>query len=66
MQKIVLVGAGGKMGCRLTDNFLKHPEYDVAYLEVTARNERAEQLYRRLGFRRVKTLYKAVPAGGLL
>lgn len=34
MTKIALVGAGGKMGCRLTDNFLKHPEYDVSYLEV--------------------------------
>ncbi|MEX2231134.1 MAG: phosphogluconate dehydrogenase C-terminal domain-containing protein [Cyclobacteriaceae bacterium] len=34
-QKIALVGAGGKMGCRLTDNFLKHPEYDVAYLEIS-------------------------------
>lgn len=36
MTKIALVGAGGKMGCRLTDNFLKYPEYDVAYLEVSA------------------------------
>lgn len=35
MTKIALVGAGGKMGCRLTDNFLKHPEYDVSYLEVS-------------------------------
>jgi ketol-acid reductoisomerase len=34
-KKIALVGAGGKMGCRLTDNFLKHPEYDVAYLEIS-------------------------------
>jgi len=33
-------------------------------LEVTAQNERAVRLYRRLGFRRVKTLYKAVPAPG--
>jgi len=23
------------MGCRLTNNFLKHPEYEVAYLEVS-------------------------------
>ena len=23
------------MGCCLTDNFLKHPEYDVSYLEVS-------------------------------
>jgi ketol-acid reductoisomerase len=36
MTKIALVGAGGKMGCRLTDNFLKRPEYDVSYLEVAA------------------------------
>lgn len=31
-----------------------------AYLEVTAQNERAVQLYKRLGFRRTKTLFKAV------
>ena len=30
-------------------------------LEVTAQNETAQRLYRRLGFRRCKTLYKAVP-----
>lgn len=34
MTTIALVGAGGKMGCRLTDNFLKHSEYAVSYLEV--------------------------------
>ncbi len=32
---IALVGAGGKMGCRLTDNFLKLPDYAVHYLEVS-------------------------------
>jgi GNAT superfamily N-acetyltransferase len=32
-----------------------------ALLEVTAQNEAAQRLYRRLGFRRSKTLYKAVP-----
>jgi ribosomal protein S18 acetylase RimI-like enzyme len=31
-----------------------------AYLEVTAQNTGAVQLYQRLGFRRVKTLYKSV------
>lgn len=35
---------------------LKH-----AVLEVTATNERAVRLYRRLGFRRAKTLYKTRP-----
>ena len=34
MNKVVLVGAGGKMGCRLTDN-LKGSSYEVAYLEVS-------------------------------
>ncbi len=37
MTKIVLMGAGGKMGCRLTDNFLKHPEYHIDYLEISER-----------------------------
>jgi ribosomal protein S18 acetylase RimI-like enzyme len=32
-----------------------------ALLEVTAQNDGALRLYRRLGFRSVKTLYKAVP-----
>ncbi|MGI9457281.1 MAG: GNAT family N-acetyltransferase [Aeoliella sp.] len=31
-----------------------------AYLEVTAQNKSAVRLYKRLGFRRTKTLYKAV------
>lgn len=35
MSKIALVGAGGKMGCRLTDNFLKCPQYILNYLEVS-------------------------------
>lgn len=35
MSKIALVGAGGKMGCRLTDNFLKCPQYILDYLEVS-------------------------------
>jgi len=33
MKTIALVGAGGKMGCRITDN-LKDSAYDVRYLEV--------------------------------
>lgn len=35
MTTISLVGAGGKMGCRLTDNFLKRPQDKVHYLEVS-------------------------------
>jgi ketol-acid reductoisomerase len=34
---IALVGAGGKMGCRLTDNFLKCPDYSVHYLEISTK-----------------------------
>ena len=34
MQKVVLVGAGGKMGCRITDN-LKDSEHVMSYLEVS-------------------------------
>ena len=32
---VTLVGAGGKMGCRLTDNFLKHGA-DVRFVETSA------------------------------
>lgn len=35
MTTITLVGAGGKMGCRLTDNFLKYYFYKIHYLEVS-------------------------------
>lgn len=35
MTKIALIGAGGKMGCRLTDNFLKCTDYPLHYLEVS-------------------------------
>jgi D-apionate oxidoisomerase len=35
MSKIALVGAGGKMGCRLTDNFVKCPQYLLDYLEIS-------------------------------
>ncbi len=35
MKRITLVGAGGKMGIRLTDNFLKCPHYKLDYLEIS-------------------------------
>ncbi|CAN5369058.1 phosphogluconate dehydrogenase C-terminal domain-containing protein [soil metagenome] len=31
--RIALFGAGGKMGCRLTDNLKAHPDYRMAYVE---------------------------------
>lgn len=34
MVTISLIGAGGKMGCRLTDNFIR-TSYRVHYLEVS-------------------------------
>ena len=39
----------------------RHTGLGRAQLEVTAQNDAAIRLYRRLGFRRAKTLYKAVP-----
>lgn len=36
MTTIALVGAGGKMGCRLTDNFMKSDQYLLHYLEISA------------------------------
>ncbi|MCA9890350.1 MAG: semialdehyde dehydrogenase, partial [Anaerolineae bacterium] len=34
--KVALMGAGGKMGCRLTDNLKEHPDkYDMAYVEIS-------------------------------
>ena len=35
MTTIALVGAGGKMGCRLTDNFLNCSDYFLHYLEIS-------------------------------
>ncbi len=36
MLKIALMGAGGKMGCRITDNLMKMPEkYAMRYVEVS-------------------------------
>jgi hypothetical protein len=34
MTAIALLGAGGKMGCRLTDNLKDHPAYGMRYVEV--------------------------------
>ena len=57
MTKIALVGAGGKMGCRLTDNLLKCPHYLLDYLEIS------EQGIQNLGKRNVVTgnAEKAIP-----
>ena len=32
MESIALIGAGGTIGCRITDN-LRHMQYDVRYVE---------------------------------
>jgi D-apionate oxidoisomerase len=33
--RVTLLGAGGKMGCRLTDNLKDHPGYEMSYVEVS-------------------------------
>jgi len=35
VEKVALLGAGGKMGCRITDNMKDLPEYDMFYIEVS-------------------------------
>jgi hypothetical protein len=35
MTRIALIGAGGKMGCRLTDNFINCKHYQLDYLEIS-------------------------------
>lgn len=32
---IALMGAGGKMGCRITDNLRDHPDFSLRYIEVS-------------------------------
>lgn len=34
--KVTLIGAGGKMGYRLSNNLKNHPDYQTSYLEVSA------------------------------
>ena len=34
MSTIALVGAGGKMGCRITDNMKNQPAYRMLHVEV--------------------------------
>lgn len=33
--KVALLGAGGKMGCRITDNMVRYPEYEMYYVEIS-------------------------------
>lgn len=35
MIRVALMGAGGKMGCRITNNMKDLPEYEMSYLEVS-------------------------------
>lgn len=35
MVQVTLLGAGGKMGCRITDNLKKHPDYRMDYVEIS-------------------------------
>lgn len=33
--KVAMLGAGGKMGCRITDNMKDRPEYEMYYVEIS-------------------------------
>lgn len=39
-QKIALLGAGGKMGCRITRNIKECPEMEVTYIEISENGRR--------------------------
>jgi GNAT superfamily N-acetyltransferase len=52
-------GLGTLLMCRALDGF-RRAGLRRAFLEVTARNEGAVRLYRRMGFARSRTVYKAV------
>lgn len=54
-------GLGAALVLQALDGF-RRAGLGRAFLEVTAQNEPAVRLYHRLGFRRAKTLYKAVDA----
>ena len=62
MAKITLVGAGGKMGCRLTDNFQNCAQYLLDYLEVSPQG--IENLKKR-GVT-VSTQEKSIPAADVV
>jgi ribosomal protein S18 acetylase RimI-like enzyme len=53
------LGLGRALVRRALDGFRRNG-LRRAYLEVTAENSAAVRLYREIGFRRAKTLYKAV------
>jgi len=53
------LGLGGALLAKALHGFKQHG-LKRAYLEVTAQNEGAIRLYQRMGFRRMKTLYKVV------
>ncbi|MCC6420866.1 MAG: GNAT family N-acetyltransferase [Gemmataceae bacterium] len=58
-------GLGGALLVQALHGF-RRAGLDRAFLEVTAQNEGAIRLYRRLGFRCRKTIYKAVDGSGAL
>ena len=33
--KVAIIGAGGKMGCRISDNLMRNEDYEVDYVEVS-------------------------------
>ena len=53
------LGLGTALLLQALHGFRSHRVF-CAYLEVTAENAGAVRLYQRLGFRKMKTLYKAI------
>ena len=57
MKKIALIGAGGKMGCRLTRN-LKDSDYEMNYVEIS---EQGVKNLKNLGITKIANSKEVVP-----
>ncbi len=61
-KKVVLLGAGGKMGCRVTPNIKDCPEYEITYVEIS---DAGVERLKAFGVTASKT-YEAVPLADIV
>ena len=61
IMKVTVIGAGGKMGCRLTRN-LKNSQYEMSYVEIS---DKGIQNLKELGVETTDALH-AIPAADVV